>query len=274
MTEQERSNLLMAYAAGALEGPAVEVIRARLAAGDPDLTGKLAEAEVVLARLAGTASPVAPPPALKKRILDALPDKPRARAAGDEGSTTAYATAAIRKSSTRPVAAPWLSRFAAAAAVAAVLVGGGLLYVGWQDRQARIARLEAELGDRTARGGDLQGTLGSADATFAVLGPAAGDAKQEFGRVLVDPATRQVRVFVYRLVPPPPGKVYQLWLLPEGGGGPVPAPTFTVDADNKAVLTAAIPAGVKGVVGAAVSEEPPGGSKTTPTTVRLISKAI
>jgi hypothetical protein len=38
-------------------------------------------------------------------------------------------------------------------------------------------------------------------------------------------------------------------------------------------VTAAIPPGMSAVAGAAVSEEPPGGS-ATPTVVRLVSKAI
>lgn len=297
MTDQERLDLAIAYAAGALEGPERDAVRARLAAGDAALTGAMAEADVVLARLAGTCAPIAPSAAVRQRVLDNLPAKTVQPASADAGSAVAGSAGATRGNPVayaaagssgplrlpsptadaeggrpRAATAPF-PRLAAAAAVGALLVGGGLAYVGWQDRQARIARLEADLRDRAGQVADLRGALGSADARFTVLAPAGGDGKQEFGRVLVDPARQQVQVFLYKLVAPPPGKVYQLWLMPEGGGPPVPAPTFTVGPDQKATVTAAIPPGVSAVAGAAVSEEPPGGS-ATPTVVRLVSKAI
>ena len=275
MTDQERLDLATVYAAGALERPLEDAVRARLAAGDPALTGAVAEAQVVLARLAGTCPPVAPSAALRERILDGLP----ARRGGPVPATIASVVsddlppATLRLPTARRDASPGVSRYAAAAAVGALLIGGGLAYVGFQDRQARIARLESDLRDRGTQVAELRGTLGSADAKFTVLASATGDTKQEFGRVLVDPERKQVQVFLYKLVPPSPGRVYQLWLMPEGGGAPVPAPTFTVGSDQKAVVTATIPPGLSAVAGAAVSEEPPGGS-TTPTTVRLVSKAI
>ncbi|MDB5295619.1 MAG: putative anti-sigma factor [Phycisphaerales bacterium] len=287
MSHQDALNLMIAYAAGTLEGPEQEAVRARLAAGDPVLTGMLAEAELVLARLAGTCAPVEPSPGLRQWVLDGLPD----RAAGGSAARRAIrltsdentASAGVRSAGAAAQPSHWYPRLAAAAAVALVVVAG-LAYVAVQSRQARLDRLTAEYRDRNAQlSADLQDrearlrevdeVVGSSASKLSVLSPAVGGGTKTYGRVFVDPAGARVRVFVYDLVAPPPGKVYQLWLMPEGGGAPVPAPTFTVDANGRAVVDAVIPPGLTAVAGAAVSEEPPGGS-TKPTTVRLVPKAL
>jgi anti-sigma-K factor RskA len=61
---------------------------------------------------------------------------------------------------------------------------------------------------------------------------------------------------------PPPGKTYELWVLPATGGSPVPAGTFTPDLQgNAAVVFPEIPANVQ-ASGFGVTVEEEGGSKT------------
>ncbi|QOV88465.1 anti-sigma factor [Humisphaera borealis] len=263
MNDRDRLDLMLAYAAGALEGPEEQAVRARLAEGDPRLAAALAEADEILARLSATVEPVAPPASLKSSVLSSLPDR---RQHFSSPRMTGAASPAPARAAWPPL------RLAVAAAVAAILIGGGLMYVALQERSTQVARLQAKLAERERQLGETQDVFGSADTKLTVLKPTDAGT-QEYGRVIVDPTRRQVKVYIYSLVPPPPGKTYQLWLMPEGGGNPVPAPVFMVDATGRAVITADIPSNVKAVAGAAVSVEPPQGS-ASPSNVKLLSKAI
>ncbi|HEX8910742.1 MAG TPA: anti-sigma factor, partial [Humisphaera sp.] len=142
-----------------------------------------------------------------------------------------------------------------------------------KDQQIAQLAQRVEQGDPQARAAFA--AMFSPDARFGEMKSAAagGAPDARFGRVVVDPAARQVQVFVYNLKPPVDGRDYQLWLIPEGGGAPMPAQVFKVDASGKGTATTAIPAGVTAVAAAAVSEEPAGGSKTgKPDVVKLVGK--
>ncbi|MBX6341314.1 MAG: anti-sigma factor, partial [Thermomicrobiaceae bacterium] len=65
-------------------------------------------------------------------------------------------------------------------------------------------------------------------------------------------------LIVEGLPAPPPGRVYQLWLIRQDGrlsGG-----TFTVDARGRAFMTIWLPAGTSPFQALGVTDEPPGGS--------------
>lgn len=297
MTDQDRLDLMIAYAAGALDEPEERAVRARLAAGDARLAGAYAEAQVVLARLCGTVPAVAPSPDLKQRLLDGLPAHlpPRRERTIDRGAAAgelrlAPSTAASVRS--RPA---W-PRLALAAAVGAVLAGGPAAYVA-VDRQRQTDRLaaavaaEREEADRfrgalvtaqseavanilrltnaAAEADALRRLVASGDVRLAAMSRPQDETKKPFGRVFWDVPNRQWRVYLFDLAPLPAGKEYQLWFLPGGNAPPVPAPTFKVDAGGRATLAVDLPPGVTNPVAAAVSEEPVGGSRT-PTTVRLV----
>jgi anti-sigma-K factor RskA len=70
--------------------------------------------------------------------------------------------------------------------------------------------------------------------------------------------------------PPPPGKAYELWLLPAAGGPPVPAGVFTPDIQGSAaVVFPDIPVNVQ-AAGFGVTVEDAAGSKT-PTSPIILS---
>jgi hypothetical protein len=67
-------------------------------------------------------------------------------------------------------------------------------------------------------------------------------------------------IHAFRLRPAPPGRAYQLWIIPKGGGNPIPSRVFNSNADGYALIeNIEVPAGVA-IEMYAVTEEPEGGS--------------
>lgn len=299
MTDDDRLDLMMAYAADSLDESERQAVRARLAAGDPMLVGALAEAREVLALTGATVEPVTPSPDLRRRLLGGLPaqeqrlsERGRTASAGHlslANGTPSSATGSPAPSmlspsaSTSVAAAPpsrmrldgrpatW-PRLAIAAAIGALLVGGPAAYWAASSRsqffaeQAARTTAEQRLAVATDFGQSLLRRVGSPEVKFAAMNDAA--AGKPAGRVMWDADGRECHVWVFDLAPPPPGKVYQLWFLPDGGGKPIPSQTFMVDAGGKGEVIAQLPAGVT-KANAAVSEELAGGA-IAPTLVRLV----
>lgn len=256
-TDHERNDLMLAYAADALDAPEAEGLRARLAAGDPRLAGALAEADTILSLVSATATPIHPNSSVKAKLLASLPRK-------NLSATIMLPQISVNKPRVR-----WAGLAAAAAAVGAIFAGGIAWYAAHENLNPKLRSAERSLAQSESRVEELQGMLGSAHAMVASLGSPAGTSAT-FGRVILEPDKRQMRVYIFDLVPPPPGRVYQLWFLPKKGA-PIPAPTFQIDASGKASLMVSIPADLQDLPGAAVSDEPPGGSKQVSGTVRLVS---
>ena len=71
-------------------------------------------------------------------------------------------------------------------------------------------------------------------------------------------ATRGLLVAADQLPVPPPGRVYQVWLI--GGGAPVSAGMLGTPRTGRGMLIAPPPGGIpSGPVTVAVTDEPPGG---------------
>jgi anti-sigma-K factor RskA len=300
MTHAERLELLLAYQAGSLDEPQAAEVRALLASGDPATVGAAAEAREVLARLAATAAPVPPRPALKNKLLAGLPSRdagtasatPRLRLVSDAAPASPRDSSSLRigpaddrsdKWRAYRVAAAALVFFGIAGYVVSRLAERNLLQAQLEltqqqisARDGRIAELEKSLAsagtsDPLAR--DMIEAMYSPEARIGVVNAAVGDTTRRRGRVVVDPQRKQVQVFVFDLEPPPPGRTYQLWLLPADGGAPVPATIFKVEASGRATVAAAVP-GAMNIAGAAISEEATGGSVTgKPDVLKLVGKA-
>jgi hypothetical protein len=93
------------------------------------------------------------------------------------------------------------------------------------------------------------------------------------GRVIWDMANRKSHLFVFDLAPPPQGKVYELWFI-EPDKAPVPAGTFTVDAEGKGQIVSPIPEGMENIQTAAITIEPAGGSATPTMPVVLAGNRV
>ena len=171
-----------------------------------------------------------------------------------------------------------------ALAAAGLVVAAGLgLLVGRQSRlatalqenldaanaQARIAELETEAAQRIAdalRGG--AGVLAADDVRILDLAgqPAAPRAR---GRLFRQPGGGAVFAAV-GLPPLPPGRVYQLWLIPDAT--PVSAALLRVDADGRALAAVTPPAGVTDSVPAALTQESAGGVASPSGNVYLLGR--
>lgn len=134
--------------------------------------------------------------------------------------------------------------------------------------QARIAELETAAAERIAdalRGG--AGILTADDVqTLDLAGqPAASDARGRLFR-----SAGGAFLAATGLPPAPPGRVYQLWLIP--AATPMSAGVLSVGADGRAMATVTLPQGVTGPVPAALTLEPAGGVESPGGDVYLLGR--
>jgi hypothetical protein len=174
----------------------------------------------------------------------------------------------------RPARAPvpaWIGSLGLAAAAGLALVVG---VQAW-----RRSVLESELAALRVRVDSLSTQLGQRDSTLdqifepstrLILLTATGE-RPPGVQLFVNRATRRVILHAFNLPPAPRGREYQLWFL--GGAAPVPGGTFNSDIAGRALVTLDVPPGTPELTGAAVTEEPAGGS-TQPTSPILVSGAV
>jgi len=251
MSDAELRDLAAAYALGALDPDESRAFE-RLLEASPELAREVAELREVSGLLASGAPTAQPDAALRTRVLQRVAAEHDARAR-------------------RSAIALWLPRLAWAAAVAGVV--GTVLFA----RQAREvgARMSAVERQRDSLAGELAERQRTLDA---ILGPNTVQFR------LVSPSApqpgidvfwnRQTNVWVLHAValqPAPAGRTYQLWFL--HGGAAVPASTFNSEAGGEAVVTVPGPADPAGLTGAAITEEPAGGSPQ-PTTTPILVGAV
>lgn len=89
------------------------------------------------------------------------------------------------------------------------------------------------------------------------------------GQVLWDRDHHQWRVSVFNLSAPPPGREYELWLIPPGGK-PMRSKTFNVDQSGKASIMVAMPSEIGPIAQAAITDEPIGGMDAPTGKIQLI----
>ena len=135
--------------------------------------------------------------------------------------------------------------------------------------QARIAELETAAARRAAdevRGGT--GTLTANDVqTLDLAGqPAAPDAR---GRLFWSAGEGGLLAAI-GLPPVPPGRVYQLWLIPDAT--PIGAALLSADAEGRAMAVFTLPEGVTERVPAALTLEPAGGAASPSGDVYLLGR--
>jgi len=187
--------------------------------------------------LALAAPPAAPSPALKARIMDVVEREAQLLAAAGPEADRPEQPGGERGERGgwwhRLLGRPWLVATAAAALVAIGVVTGLLVSDSAPSQTTRpvtaIARAQGATGELVQRGGH-------AELHFA------------------------------HMPPPPPGRVYQAWIL--RGDKPQPDAVFTVDRHGRgSVMLRGDPRGAKAVL---ITDEPEGGS-TTPSVQPYVS---
>jgi anti-sigma-K factor RskA len=218
----------------------------------------LADLQLVLEGLGRAAAAVPAPDGLKARVLERLAREPQEPAIVPFRPAPEIRASRRRRRGWNGV---WL-----AAAAALVVIAGVAVYIA----NTRQQRLEAELaraaGDITTLQEQLFENASQAEMVLSILTAAdvrrvelagEGGAQGSVARAFWSP-TRGLLVAADSLPTPPPGRVFQVWLI--GGSGPVSAGILGSRTPGRGLLIAPPPGGIAtGPVTVAITDEPPGG---------------
>jgi len=230
----------------------------------------LRELAVVMEGLAHSLDPVTPPPALKQRVMSSLASQPQEPARTVvEPNVVAIPPKGVKIR--RGVHPGWL------AAAAVVILGLGvalysvdatrrLLIDDVQEAQAAVADLQRRL-DLNAEQADLAVSILTATDMQPVAMSGKENATGSTARAYWSP-TRGLLIVANDLPMPPPGRIYQVWVI--GGGTPFSAGLLGEQGVGRGMLIAPPPRGVApGAVTVAVTDEPPGGLPAPSGSIRL-----
>jgi anti-sigma-K factor RskA len=259
------------YALGALDDDERASFEQHLATC-PQCAAEVRELQEVAGLLATAAKPVAPPPALRERILaDARAVRPIS-AASQRSPAVSVAPQAEAHAKAQPRVAlsqrNWLVGWLTAAAAILLVIAINTRYE--KERQAR-ASLERQLASIRATLDSTGAALASRDSLIAnLVGPdvqtvsVSGTGPQPSAKYFLDQRANRI-VFVANALPPArAGRIYQLWGI-EAGRSPVSLGTFNTDSAGQAVASMGVPSGLRIAV-TAVTDEPAGGSAQPTTT--------
>jgi anti-sigma-K factor RskA len=250
---EEHVDLCASYALGCLDAPDRERLEAHLAGGCAACEVALREFGDAVTSLAASAPPVAPPPALRERVLAAA-----------RSETVRPAPAGVTAIESRRSITPWLGWIAAAASLAFALWSqrtATQLRSGLEQQRTRVVALEQEraaLEERLAESRRWVGIAAATNTHVAQLQPTPDGDPSLHGRAFLD-ATTQRAAFAFDNLTPPAGRDYQLWSI--RGGKPESLGVLHADPGGDAFVELDVgdPAALQGF---AVSLEPAGGSPT------------
>lgn len=245
--------MLEAYALGQLSEREKSEVDSHLEACT-SCSDQLRSISEVLEGIAESVPPMQPSASLRRQVLDAVAQLPQERA---------HAPVSLAEPVRR---SPWRLVPLAAAAVLILAVGAVAVRVERSrleltDEVTRLESVNQELQERLKRFGaqtDLAiAILTAADSREIALTGRDGAAATA-ARAYVSP-TRGLLLVADRLPAPPPGRVYQVWIIEEGSN-PVSAGLLGEEPGGRGMLIATPPRrNVGGGVTVAISDEPPGG---------------
>lgn len=245
MTCDELQPDYVLFAMGVLDDPERSEIRAHLDRGCDVCTSGMSEARAWVYALGASTEGPAPPKRLRNRILASAGAVPETRW-------------------------HWRTAWQAAAAVALVAVAI-LVYFG-QRQNAERAELRAQLtrtGLEAVRLREALAVLQAPETREVTFGGAQPAPPR--GRVFVNPSLG-VLLIASNLPAPPPGKTYEMWIIPKGGS-PAPAGLFSSSPEGTAVHLYRTPVSVASTGLVAVTLEPAGGV-SAPTSQPVIAAAL
>ena len=255
---------LALYALQALSTQEMAAVREHVS-GCEVCHAELAKAEGDLAMLALSAEQQPLPAGARERFVQKLASEPRTSAAGTR--TTEPISIQRTPGSRSAVWAGWLA--AAAAVIVAAALGFELntMRARLQESENKLAKLQAS----ESRDKQVAEVLTAPSAQKVVL-TAPKTPPAPTGRVVYLPSSGGLILQASNLAPVPPGKAYELWVIPADGSAPIPAGVFRPDiAGNGSVVLPSIPQGVKAKA-FGVTLEDAAGSKT-PTAPILLAGA-
>lgn len=288
MRHEEYKELIALDAVGALDAGEAGALGRHLAECE-ECRREARELVETAAVMAYAVEPVAPPAALRERVLErarstetVLPFKRPAREAhGDGPNVVALGDG---PNVARPPSSPGANKLvgtfgvlasrppllfgALAASVAIIFLGALALMLNARNREltAEVARLSQSLGraqeeallarEESVRTTEINSVVTAPDALVAVINgtEAAPGAR---ARLVMDKRTGRAVLAAHGLPPAPAGKAYQLWYI--AGGKPLPGATFTTDPAGRALLSDRVPEAGRDASLFAVTLEPAGG---------------
>lgn len=244
----DTQELIVGYVFGILEPAETQQVEL-LAAKDAAIRAEIQTLQAEIHRLALLATPVNPPPSLKRGLMERVAARPPTPA----------------RSLSRPAALLW------AAVLALVLgLGGWNVSLRQQNSQLQAQKVELELALRNAQDsnkilareaqmGDVAvAFLASSDTTSRAL-ESTSAAPGAAGTMYMQPGNSDAVLVIDGLQPLPADKKYQFWLA-RSGQSPIPSDTFDVDANGHARLVIHASSQVNDYQQVMVTIEPTGGS--------------
>jgi len=230
----------------------------------------LRELSIVMEGIAHSVDPVAPPPALRGLVLSSLASQAQEpRRTPADSNVVAMPTVGVKIR--RGVHPGWL----AAAAVlilglAAALYSSSetrrLLVDDVQEAQAASVDLQRRI-ELYAEQADLAVAILTASDMQPIAMSGKANATATTARAYWSP-TRGLLIVANDLPMPPPGRIYQVWVI--GGGKPISAGLLGDQGAGRGMLIVPPPSGVApGTVTVAVTDEPPGGLPAPSGDIRL-----
>lgn len=247
---EELEQLMMLYVVGLADESETARVEEWLASGDPVAQAVYAEASAVVHSLP-QALPMRSPP---RRVRDQLMLR-----------VLASTQQPIQKTDSRKWGT-WVTWSAGGLAAVLAIATVGLWQINRQT-QSQLA-MEMEQESRTNR------LVASPYVRLAKLQaesfpglPMTDPIRQAGGGLMYCAASNQFQLRIAKLCPPPPGRVYELWLI-SSTGEKIPAGTFVPDPNGTVTHFFQAPQGVEFEI-AAITDEPPGGSPTPTGQIRL-----
>ena len=241
MTCEELRQEYELYALGLSGEPEKSALGEHLREGCRTCTDGVRGARSTMTLLASSAEPMAPPPRLRRRIMASVGVESRS----------------------------WGWFMPLWAAVSAFCLVAAFYFYG-RDRDNAMQLARARQAARTqsielARSNELLAFLNQPETRQVTFG--GGAAAPPGGRVLLHPKSG-VLLLASNLPAAPPGKTYEMWLIPKSGN-PNPAGMFQSEADGSAMHRQRMPLDLAAIKAVAVTLEPSGGVPQ-PTTEPLI----
>lgn len=252
MLDRHVDDLVDAYALGSLEPEEVDAVERHLD-NCPDCRTLAVAARETTERLLTAGPLIAPPPALKQRVMDRIRAERAQSAAGAE-QPTANDEHAPPLHHVTPEDAP--QHHIAPEAPKHHVAPEHAAHAG-RFRRAMSILFNASQQDEAVVGDVLRGLLSEPDC---VIWPVAGtpDAPDASARLIGSPSRRDAVIITTGLGQPEAGQAYQVWFLRDGK--PVPNAMFTVDRTGRGsrLVVARDPLSVYDTV--AITPEPEEGS--------------
>lgn len=248
MNDTHVSELIPGYALGALDVEEQILVDAHLARC-PECRAELESYQPVVASLAFAANGCEPGRDLRDRVLSRI-------AAGPLDSTAIPGQPRRQRSL---ISLPAWALAAAATMFIGLLIWNGIL-------QVQLMRQREHLASQT----EVVALLALADEAGVLL-QGTEAAPMAKGRLIPDPDRQGAALVVQGMPAPPPGRVYQLWLI-RSDGGRDNGGLFTVDG-GRAILYVRPPASLDSYVAIGVTDEPARGSPR-PTGTKVLGGSL